>query len=113
MVVLLEMDFLSDRVGNFLTAVILFEVWLGFVGGCFFPQYFISKNFKHTPKLKELCSNHPYTHRLVSAINILLLCLFYHIPVTHLLIHLNLNGFQNKLQASGHFAKYFIVHIIH
>lgn len=54
MVVLLEMDFLSDRVGNFLTAVILFEVWLGFVGGLLFSSIFYFKKFQTYTKVERI-----------------------------------------------------------
>ena len=42
-----------------------------------FLQYFIVENFKHTEKLRELYSEHPYTHHLGSTINILLYLLYH------------------------------------
>lgn len=38
-----------------------------------FPQPFMMKNFKYTEKLKEVYTEHMYTHHLDSQINTLLL----------------------------------------
>lgn len=39
------------------------------------------KNFKHTEMLKELHVEHPYTHRLDSINDNILLTLLYHVPI--------------------------------